>query len=197
MTARVRAGLAAATFAAAAILACGDPNAPHANFSNYADTLALYTLNGTPRGAPSAIHLYSGAFGSPAVATDGSFRFDVAVDIDAQGRPVLYPVRTIAAGFIAAHSVGILRATQPFDEILKAPTAAYVHDSATVLSLNEVVLLQSADLEACGTLFGGGFVYAKMVVDSVNVANRRVFVRITADPNCGFRSLVVPGVPTD
>ena len=41
MIARQRAGLAAATFAAATMLACGDPNAPEANFQNYADTLTL------------------------------------------------------------------------------------------------------------------------------------------------------------
>jgi hypothetical protein len=196
MSARLRAGLAAATFAAAAMLACGDPNAPVANFPNYADTLALYTLNGAPRGAPTALRILAGIGGTSGVTADAGFSFDVAVDIDADGRPVLYPVRLVAAPFLGTHRVGIQRTTRPFDEILEAPESGYVHDSLAVLAVGEVVLIESADPEAC-TAFFGGFVYAKMIVDSVDVPRRRVFARVTADPNCGFRSLVVPGVPTE
>jgi hypothetical protein len=197
MTAIQRAGLAAATFAAAVMLACGDPNAPQARFPNYADTLGLYALNGAPRGAPTAIHLIAGIGASAAVVTDASFSFDVAVDIDAQGRPILYPVRALAAPFLGRHRVGIRRDDRPFDSITEAPTDRYAYDSVAVLAVGEVVLIESADLEATSTCLGGGVIYAKMVVDSLRAATRRVFVRVTADPNCGFRSLVAPGVPTE
>jgi hypothetical protein len=196
MTARQRAGLAAATFAAAAMLACGDPNAPVANFPTYADTLGLYALTGAPRGPPTAIHLIRGVSSSPAVATDGSFAFDVALDIDAQGRPVLYPVRALAAPFLGRHRVGIRRETRPFDSITEAPTDGYTHDSVAVVAVGEVVLIESTDPDATTTCLGGGVIYAKMVVDSLTASTRRLFVRITVDPNCGFRSLV-PGVPTE
>ena len=196
MTARQRAGLAAATFAAAAILACGDPNAPVARFPNYADTLGLYALNGAPRGAPTAIHLIRGVGSSSGVATDGSFTFDVAVDIDAAGRPVLYPVRALAAPFLGRHRVGIRRESRPFDSITEAPTDGYTHDSLAVVAIGEVVLIESTDPDATQACFGNAVIYAKMVVDSITASTRRVFVRITADPNCGFRSLV-PGVPTE
>jgi hypothetical protein len=194
MTARVRAGLAAATFAAAALLACGDPNAPVANFPNYADTLTLYALNGAPPAAPTAVRLFS-IFGTAAATTDVRFAFDVAVDIDVQGRPVLYPVRAVAAPFIGPHRVGIRRTTDPFESITRAPDRDYTYDSVAVVAVGEVVLIQSADLGAC--TFIGGVIYGKMVVDSVRASDRRVFARVTANPNCGFRSLVVPGVPTD
>jgi hypothetical protein len=197
MTARQRAGLAAATFAAAVMLACGDPNAPVANYQNYADTLQLYALNAAPRGAPAAVRIFSGVGGNSAVTIDGSFAFDVAVEIDAQGRPLLYPVRAVAAPFVGKHRVGVRRTTDPFESILRAPEGGYTYDSVAVLNVGEVVLIESADPGACSALFGGGVVYAKMVVDSVRTADRRVFLRITADPNCGFRSLVVPGVPTE
>jgi hypothetical protein len=197
MTARVRAGLAAATFAAAAMLACGDPNAPVASYANYADTLELYTLNGAPRGAPTAIRLIAGVVGSAAVTTDAAFAFDIAVDIDEDGKPVLYPVRAVAAPFLGKHRVGIRRTTEPFESIAEAPEGGYTYDSLAVLTVGEVVLIESADPDACTSLFGGGVIYAKMVVDSVSTSRRRVFARVTADPNCGFRSLVVPGVPTD
>jgi hypothetical protein len=196
MTARQRAGLAAATFAAAVMLACGDPIAPQANFPNYADTLTLYALNGAPRGAPTAIRIIAGALGSAAVATSGGFDIDIAVDIDDQGRPWLYPVRTVASPVLNKHPVGIRRTQEAFDDILRAPTDDYVRDTAATVAIGERVLIESADPGACNTLFGG-VVYAKLVIDSVRTATRQVFLRLTADPNCGFRSLVVPGVPED
>jgi hypothetical protein len=192
MTIRQRAGLAAATFAAAVMLACGDPNAPVANFVNYADTLALYALNGAPRAAPTAIRIMAGTGGDAGVATDAGFQFDVAVDIDHQGQPVLYPVRTVAAPFVNAHRVGIRRTTDAFDAIERAAESGYRYDSVAVLAIGETVLLQSADAEAC-PFFIGGVVYAKLVVDSVSALGRRVYARVTADPNCGFTSLASPG----
>jgi hypothetical protein len=195
MTHRLHAGLAAATFAAAAMLACGDPIKPVANFATYADTLELYTLNDAPRGAPTAIRILAGAVASAAVTTDAGFAFDVAVDIDGQGRPVLYPVRTLAAPFLGKHRVGIRRTTDPFESITQAPQGDYKYDSLAVLTVGEVVLIESADPDACSSIFGG-VIYAKMVVDSISAPRRRVFARVTGDPNCGFRSLV-PGVPTD
>jgi hypothetical protein len=196
MTARQRAGLAAATFAAATMLACSDPDAPEANFENYADTLALYALNGAPRGAPTAVRIITGVLGSAAVTTEASFDLDVAVDIDDQGRPRLYPVRSIASPILSRHQVGILREQRAFDAITEAPEDGYVLDSAQTVAIGEVVIIQSTDPGACNTVFGGA-VYAKMVVDSVRTATRQVFLRLTADPNCGFRSLAVPGPSTD
>ena len=196
MIARQRAGLAAATFAAAALLACGDPNAPRASLENYADTLALYALNGAPRGAPTAIRILSGVFGSAAVTTEASFDLDVAVDLDDQGQPRLYPVRAIASPVLSRHPVGLLTDNRAFDAIPEAPDKGYVLDSAKTVAVGEVVLIQSSDPQACGNFFGGS-VYAKMVIDSVRTATRQIFLRITADPNCGFRSFVIPGPPTD
>jgi hypothetical protein len=202
MTAQLRAGLAAATLAAAAMLACGDPLGPEARFETYADTVALYALNGAPRGAPTAIRIIAGAAGgTAAVFTDAAFGIDVAVDIDEQGRPRLYPVRDIASPLIglfsptaAPHQVGIQRTTDAFDDIARAPNNGYVRDSAVTVAVGEVVLIESLDPIACPTLFAP--IYAKMVIDSIRPATRQVFLRITGDPNCGFRSLI-PGVPTN
>src|SRR3712207_681426 len=168
MTARLRAGLAAATLAAAALLACNDPNAPRANFPNYTDTLALYTLNGSPLAAPTAIRLFAGAAsGSAEVRTDASYQFDVAVDINQDGQPVLLPVRAVASPFVVAHTVGIRRATQSFETILEAPTDGYKYDTVAVLTVGETVVVQSGDAEAASACFGGGVIYGKVIVDSV------------------------------
>lgn len=196
MTARQRAGLAAATFAAATLLACGDPNAPTASLPNYADTLTLYALNGAPRGAPSAISIFTGAFGGAGISAEGSFNYDVAVDLDDQGRPRLYPVRTIAAPIAGRHSVGLQRSNTPFDQITEAPDKNYVVDTTQTAAVGEVWLIQSTDPSACSSFFGGA-IYAKIVIDSIRTAARQIFVRITADPNCGFRSFAIPGPPAD
>jgi hypothetical protein len=194
MTARQRAGLAAATFAAATMLACRDPNAPRADLPNYADTLALYAVNGAPRGAPSAIAILAGGlFGNAAVPIDASFNFDVAVDLDEQGRPRVYPVRAVASPITNRHQVGLRLDDRAFDAIAEAPEDGYVLDSARTVDVGKVVLIQSA---ACTSIFGG-VIYAKMIVDSVRTATRQLFVRLTADPNCGFRSFALPGPPTD
>jgi hypothetical protein len=38
-------------------------------------------------------------------------------------------------------------------------------------------------------------IYAKIAVDSINLASRTLFLRLGLDPNCGFRSFVA-GIPT-
>jgi len=197
MTARLRAGLAAASLAAAALLACGDPNAPRANFKTYTDTLALYALNGSPRGAPTAVRLYGKVAGlSTGVVTDASYVFDVAVDINDEGRPVLYPVRAVAAPFIGAHRVGVRRQTGAFESILEAPRGDYAYDSLAVLTVGETVLIESADLEASRPCFGSNAIYGKVIVDSIRLSTRRGFARVTANPNCGFRALEPDVIPS-
>jgi hypothetical protein len=37
--------------------------------------------------------------------------------------------------------------------------------------------------------------YAKIVVDSVNLATRIIYLKMGLDPNCGFRSFAT-GIPT-
>jgi len=197
MNARLRAGLVAATLVAAATLACSDPNAPRANYPNYTDTLALYALNGAPLTAPTAIRLFGDvASGTAEARTDASYQFDVALDINGEGRPVLLPVRAVAATFVGAHRVGVRRTTQSFESILEAPIDNYQHDSVAVLTVGETVVIQSGDADAASACFGGGVIYGKVIVDSVSTSARRIFARVTANPNCGFRSLQADSVPS-
>jgi len=42
----------------------------------------------------------------------------------------------------------------------------------------------------------GSAMYAKFVVDSIDLPTRRLFVRHVIDGNCGFRSLVPDSIPT-
>jgi hypothetical protein len=38
-------------------------------------------------------------------------------------------------------------------------------------------------------------IYAKVVIDSVQLATRAIYLRQVMDPNCGYRSFL-PGLPT-
>jgi hypothetical protein len=48
---------------------------------------------------------------------------------------------------------------------------------------------------ACVYSLGGQLVYAKLTVDSIDVATRRLFARTVFDPNCGYRSVVPDSIP--
>ena len=40
------------------------------------------------------------------------------------------------------------------------------------------------------------FLYAKLVVDSINPTQRKIYIRTVVDPNCGYFSVVPDSVPT-
>jgi hypothetical protein len=191
---RRRALFAVATSAAlavGAIAACGDVTAPRASLPTLTDTASAYLLNGAPPGAPTAFQLFSGTM----VTADANFQFDIAFDIDADGRIRVLPVRTIANGLASAHSVGLQAVSTPFDALTVAPSSGYKRDSVLVVATGTTVAIEATDPVACATSFIASNVYAKIVVDAYDPAARRVHTRYTVDPNCGFRSFE-SGVPS-
>jgi len=56
-------------------------------------------------------------------------------------------------------------------------------------------IIQQTSL-ACVYSLQGSALYAKFVVDSVDLPARRLFVRHVIDGNCGFKSLVPDSIPT-
>ena len=118
-----------------------------------------------------------------------------------RGKLLVYPVRAIA-GPIAGHHPDARRSPDS-DRHLRvasrtAPATGYdtisVKTSApgTVMA---VELIQQTSL-SCVYSLNGSAMYAKFVVDSVNLPSRRLFVRHVIDGNCGFRSLVPDSIPT-
>jgi hypothetical protein len=89
------------------------------------------------------------------------------------------------------------KVTGLFDAVTTAPKTGYETDSALVLVPGEVVAIQSAhnfNQDLCQFAISP-YIYAKVAVDSVNLASRLIYLRMGTDPNCGFRSFVT-GVPT-
>jgi hypothetical protein len=93
--------------------------------------------------------------------------------------------------------VGLQKVSGSFDTVLEAPKDGYETDSALVMAPGEVVAVQSAhnfSSDLCAYSISPN-IYAKITVDSVNLASRTLYLRMGLDPNCGFRSLA-DGIPT-
>jgi hypothetical protein len=185
--------LALALVACASILtACGDPNLLRAQLPTISDVYEIFALTGTPAAFPSGINTYV----RTAVRVDGNANFDVAFDLDPQGRVIVYPVQKVVTLIGSARRVGLRKVPGAFDALTIAPSGTYA-DSAIVVSPGEVVVSQSVRNgpgDACQFDISP-FIYTKITVDSVVTATRSISVKAVLDPNCGFRSFE-PGIPT-
>ncbi|HZD84933.1 MAG TPA: hypothetical protein VE052_03395, partial [Gemmatimonadaceae bacterium] len=142
---------------------------------------------------PSGISIVAGQ----AVRVDGFANFEVALDIDATGNPIIYPVKLVVSSPGGSRVVGLQKVTGTFETVLEAPKNGYETDSALVLVPGEVVAVQAAhnfSSDLCAFSINPN-IYAKIAVDSVDLASRTLYLRMGLDPNCGFRSFA-SGIPT-
>jgi hypothetical protein len=185
--------LLAAMSAVVGLNACGDPTNIQANIPTSVDTLSVFALSGTPPTYPSAISLLA----RQAVRVDGFASFDIALDINTSGNAVIYPVKLVVASPGGSRPVGLLKVAGVFDQVLEAPNTGFGPDSGLVMLPGEVVVVQSAH-NTTGDLCQFALnpnLYAKIVVDSVSLATRTIYLKMGLDPNCGFRSFAT-GIPT-
>lgn len=181
-----------AVAALAVLAACGDPTKPKATYANALSSYVLTALTGAPPTASTAVSFLGGA-----ARADAGFAFDIAVDLDAAGRPVIYPVRTLASGLAGnVKRVGLQLVPGTFDTVREAPKTGYDTLSAQTIRPGDVLAVEMLDLNACLYSFGGQFLYAKFTVDSVPAGTRRLYARSVVDPNCGYRSVVPDSIPT-
>jgi hypothetical protein len=174
--------------------ACGNVASLKATIPTYVDTLSLWSLSGTPPSYPSAISITTRQI----VRVDGFAAFDIALDINANGKAVVYPVKLVVAVPGGTRAVGLQRASGTFETVLAAPNTGYETDSALVMAPGEVVAVQSphnGSGDICQFSISPN-IYAKITVDSVNLASRVLYLRMGFDPNCGFRSFAT-GIPAN
>ena len=184
-----RAALAAAALVAAA---CNDPIRPQASLSVESAALTVTALTGTSANARSALLLIGApAAASPENAANGDFH--VVLDLNAAGQPVVYPAGLVSS--VAARRVGVRRLEAPYDSLMRAPTGGYSVDSALTVRVGETVGVQVPGGAECQFAPRPHF-FSKLVVDSVRARDRVLLVRVTTNPNCGFRSFAA-GVPRD
>jgi hypothetical protein len=183
-----------ATICVAVVLnACGDPTSLKATGITTVDTLSVFALSGTPPSYPSGVSIVGGQ----AVRVDGFASFDVALDIDAAGNAVVYPVKLVVGSLGGSRPVGLQKLAGSFESVLEAPKTGFETDASFGLAPGETVVIQSphnGSGDVC-QLALSPYIYAKIAVDSVNLATRTLYLRMGVDPNCGFRSFA-SGIPT-
>lgn len=180
---------------ATVLVACGDPTRPKATTVNLLLNYSVYGLTGAPPATANAMNLFIG----PSRA-DATFNFDVALDLDATGKILVYPVRAVAgplAGLVPTR-VGLQTISGSFESVREAPERGYDTLNVKSITPGTVVVAELVDLVQglCIYSLNGSSTYAKFVVDSVNATTRRFYVRSVGDANCGYRSLVPDSIPT-
>ena len=182
--------IAAVAFAVLAV-ACGDPTKPKATYANAPASYNLYAFTGAPVNAVTAISFLGGA-----ARADASFAFDVAFDLDQAGRPIIYPVRALASDLAGSvKRVGLQVVPGPFEAVREVPATGYDTLGAKTINPGDVLAVEMFDLQTCLYSLGGQMLYAKLTIDSVNTASRRLYARTVFDPNCGYRSVVPDTIP--
>jgi hypothetical protein len=168
--------------------ACNDPNENTNIGAVVADTLTVWALTGTGPSFPSAYLAADGAI----TRADGSFEFDIAFDIDAENKVVVYPQRLVGVPLAGPKPVGLQRITGGFDALERAPNDGYVFDSTFTIAPGQGLVMQVQSSQEC-LAFLSTIRYTKLVVDSIDAGRRAIYFRTVHDPNCGYRNLV-PGV---
>lgn len=177
-------------------VACGDPTLAKATFTSGLATSTLYALTGAPAVVPTALSFLMG----PSHATS-AFEFDVAVDLDASNRTVVLPVRTLGGALAGTlKRVGLQVVPGSFESVLEVPATGYDTLGVKTIAPGVVLAVELQDSRACFSSFNltvvtSQIIYAKLVVDSVDAATRRIFTRSVVDPNCGYRGVVPDSVP--
>jgi len=180
---------------AATAAACGSGNGltSPSTYDNVISTYSVYALSGTPNTFPAAYQYSSETLVRPVVSTSGSVNFDVAFDLTADGKLLILPVRAIVPlPPSSAPIIGTQKMTSTFGALARAPLTGYTLDSAVTASVGETYTIQ---LHNSGCVYGD-YWYAKLSVDSIIRAERRIVIRSLVNRNCGYRSLT-EGLPKD
>ncbi|MDQ2666527.1 MAG: hypothetical protein M3Z05_11015 [Gemmatimonadota bacterium] len=178
-------------------VACGDPTLAKATYASGLASSSVYALTGAQASAPTALSFLMGVRHANA-----SFDFDVAFDLDASNRPVVLPVRVVAGALAGIRKrVGLQAVTGSFESVREVPATGYDTLTARTLVPGAVLAVELQDGSACRSSFNltiltSQLIYAKLVVDSIDVPTRRIFLRAVVDPNCGYRQVVADSVPT-
>jgi len=176
-----------------ALGACGDDNSllSPATTENVIRTYSVYAMSGTSPALPAAYRFTTESLERPQILSNGGVNFDMAFDLTANNQVSLVPVRVVVplppAG---ATSLGLRTSDASFTALERAPTTGFRADTSLVVGVGQTVLVQVQG----GGCFLGDPLYAKLVVDSIITAERRLVVRSLTNRNCGYRALT-EGLP--
>ncbi|MES3034109.1 MAG: hypothetical protein V4813_08935 [Gemmatimonadota bacterium] len=186
----------ALTLCAFVAAACGDPFRITAPLATVTDSFTVSALSGTPASARTLWRM--AGFARYRLDSIGA-PFDLGFDLGSGGTITVYPARTIATpppGTISAAPIVALQASAtPYATADRAPESGYRADTALVVTRGQTIFVRSNSDFCANQNTGGTLLYAKFVVDSIDLATRTLVVRATVQPSCNFRSFAT-GVPT-
>lgn len=177
----------------ATAVACdnGNPFRSIATSENTERQTPVFALTGAPIGYPTAYQFTTESLVRPQVLASGAVNFDVAFDLTADNKVILYPVKQLVPQPPSpSPTIGLLRIGSTFDAITRAPDKGYINDSTLVVGVREVVLVK---LAGSGCIYGDPL-YAKMQIDTIIPSQRRMILRTMVNNNCGYRDLTA-GIP--
>lgn len=174
--------------AAAAAAACDDPFELTASQPNIDASFELWALTGSPSAYPSGLLVPQASV----VRLDAAGSFDIAVDIDADGRLQVLPVGSVVSPLSGSRVIGFQRADGIYNSIVEAPRDGWTNDTLFVVNEGQTFLVKVNTAYCQFDLRQD--IYAKFYVDSVIPAERRVKLLARVNPNCGFRALT-SGIP--
>jgi hypothetical protein len=176
----------------ALLSACGDPLGIEATQPVFTEALGVYALSKAPPSYPTAVDT---PFGQ-AVPVNVSASFDFAFDLDAAGNILVHPPRRVLTSPAGVNRVALQKVAGTFESVDRAPTSGFVKDSSIVVAIGEVVVVE-AERTRTGDYCAFAIsphLYSKFVVDAVDPVVGTITLRLTVDPNCGFRSFT-EGIP--
>lgn len=172
----------------AGVAACDDPFQLTARYPTFDRSFEVWAVSGSSPTLPSGIVVPTGT----ATRLDVAGSFDLAFDIDRDGRVVVLPVARVVQPVLGTRTVAVQRLSGVYNTILEAPKAAWVDDSVLVVNPGESFAVRSTSLYCQYELRQQ--VYAKFYVESADPETRRITLGARINPNCGFRSLA-DGIP--
>lgn len=183
----------AALLVGGTVSACGgdNPFLSPATRENVVSTFSVWALTGSTPTLPAAVLFSNLTTERPQVLSNGSVNFDVAFDLTADGKVRLLSARALVPQSPAgAPVVGLQVVSGTFTGLTRAPDRGYTDDSTVVVGVNELVLVR---LSSSGCIYGEPY-YAKLAIDSILPAQRRIVFRTLVNRNCGYRALT-EGLP--
>jgi hypothetical protein len=171
---------------AALVGACSDLTQGAGLTENATQPFFVHALTGSPLLASTAI-----AFPARSVTrVDGTFNFDVAFDINASGGVVLLTPELVGQNPGGDRLVGIVTGIGSYDNILEAPLSGYIVDSAVVVQRGQAVAVQAQEPLCVTSNPTAPYLYAKIVIDSVDLVGRGIYGRAMIAGDCGYRQLI-------
>ena len=171
---------------AAFLGACDYASLPQGQTQNATQPFFVHALSGSPLATSNAITFP----GRSVTRVDGTFDFDIAFDINAAGNVVLLAPELVGQNPGGNRLVGIRTGIGSYDNILEAPLTGYTVDSTTVVQRGQAVVVQAQEPICLTGNPSAPYLYAKIVIDSIDVTNRGIYGRAMIGGNCGYRQLI-------